>query len=230
MIRLLALFIGLISVLSCQETGKKSEPAETAQEENVSEKVHTVDKIADKVNISEWDDVKEISFTFNVDRGDSHFERSWKWNPTTNDVTFLGNKDTVSYNRKQMDSTAMQTDQGFVNDSYWLLAPYKLVWDEGTQFTETKEVQAPISKETVDMLTVQYGDNGGYTPGDAYDFYYDDDYVIREWVYRKGGSETPSMVTTFEDYKEVNGIILPTMHKDSTGTFKLYFTNISVNR
>jgi hypothetical protein len=78
------------------------------------------------------------------------------------------------------------------------------------------------------LLTITYGSDGGYTPGDAYDLFFDSDYKIKEWVFRKGNDSVPSMINTWEDYKDFNGLKLATMHKDSTGSFKLYFTNISV--
>ena len=45
-------------------------------------------------------------------------------------------------------------------------------------------------------LTIVYGDEGGYTPGDAYDFYFGDDHIIKEWVFRKGNATEPSTMTT----------------------------------
>ena len=136
--------------------------------------------------------------------------------------------DTISYNRMTMDSITQQTDARFINDKYWFLAPFNLVWDKGTTFSEKQNVIAPISKDTLNQLTVVYGDDGGYTPGDAYDFYFGKDFVIREWIFRQGNDSLPSMTNTWEDYKDFNGLRPATMRKDSTGDFKLYFTNISV--
>jgi len=122
----------------------------------------------------------------------------------------------------------MKTDANFINDQYWLLAPFNLAWDDSVKFSEKKNVVSPISKDTLNLLTATYGGEGGYTPGDAYDFYYGDDFMVKEWTYRKGNDSVPSMTTTWEDYKTYNGLNLATMHKDETGNFKLYFTNISV--
>ena len=77
-------------------------------------------------------------------------------------------------------------------------------------------------------LTIVYGNAGGYTPGDAYDFYFEDDYIIQEWIFRKGNSPTPSLTTTFEDYKEFKGLKIATSHKRQGPNFNLYFTNIDV--
>ena len=34
-----------------------------------------------------------------------------------------------------------------------------------------------------------YLSEGGYTPGDAYDIYFNEDYMIKEWTFRKGNSD-----------------------------------------
>lgn len=190
----------------------------------------TAQKIAEASGFSQWKDVSEISFTFNVDRGDNHFQRSWTWEPKSGAITMISEKDTVAYNRSTMDSLQQKTDAAFINDKYWLLAPFQLVWDKDLRFEETNAVTAPISKDTLKQLTITYPNEGGYTPGDAYDFFYDENYNIKEWNYRKANAEKPTMSTTWEEYKNFNGLEIATKHKDSTGNFKLYFTNISVKK
>ena len=188
----------------------------------------TAEAIAYSSGSENWSMVSEIKFTFNVDRGERHSERSWTWNPKSKDITMIKNSDTLSYNQARLDSITKKTDASFINDSFWLLAPLHLVWDTGITFSETKNVVAPLSKDTLNLLKIVYDNDGGYTPGDAYDFFYGDDFMIREWIFRQGNDSIPSMITTWEDYKDFNGLKIATMHRDSTDTFKLYFTNISV--
>ncbi|QIE60476.1 hypothetical protein G5B37_13160 [Rasiella rasia] len=230
MTRTLLLIMCISTLFSCNDTAKNNDRLEFIPDHDANPVLSTAEIIAHKNGLLYWKDVSEISFTFNVDRGEKHFERSWIWSPKSHDVTLKTATDTISYNRKEMDSTSMKTDGGFINDSYWLLAPYKLVWDEGTNISETEKALAPISQDTLNKLTITYGDEGGYTPGDAYDFFYDDNFMVQEWIFREGNSNEPSMITTFEDYKDFNGLKLATMHQDSTGGFKLYFTNISVKK
>lgn len=215
-------FLILISIItfSC-----KNEKNETLSEE---EPLTLPEMIAFAKGIEHWNQVEELHFTFNVDRGENHSERSWIWKPKTDDVTAIQNKDTIQYNRKNLDSISLKTDPGFINDKYWLLAPFNLVWDEGTTFSQKDSVQAPISNKVMQQLTISYGDEGGYTPGDAYDFFFENDFQIKEWIFRKGNDTIPYLVTTWEDYKDFNGIKIATMHQNPEGTFKLYFTNIEV--
>lgn len=194
-----------------------------AQEENILEKV------ANAHGLQNWANVEQIKFTFNVDRDTSHFERSWIWKPKTNDITAITADEILEYNWADMDSVAYKTNGGFINDKFWLLAPFQLKWDANNITHEhALSQEAPISKKTMQKLTIVYGSKGGYTPGDAYDFYFGDDFIIKEWVFRKANQEEPSMITTFEDYKDTKGLKIATMHKMGEGNFKLYFTGVEV--
>lgn len=227
-----AIFSALI-LFGCnnnQKTDGKATSNEFSAENDSVENLDIRHQIANANGFENWKDVTEISFTFNVDRGENHFDRSWIWKPKTGDVTMMGAKDTIAYNRSKMDSLIMKTDGSFINDKYWLLAPYQLVWDEGTTFSEKQNAVAPISKDTLNQLTIVYGNNGGYTPGDAYDLFYDKNFRIKEWNYRQENAEKPSLSTTWEDYENFSGLEIAKTHKDSTDNFKLYFTNISVKK
>lgn len=203
---------------SCKNENKKAEIKELT----------IAEKIAKANGIDNWKNVTEIQFTFNVDRTDSHFERSWAWNPKTDDVTMMTSADTVSYNRQSLDTISTKTDKGFINDKFWLLAPYNLVWDEGTTISNQDSVKTNLTDETLNKLTTVYGSEGGYTPGDAYDFFYDENYMVKEWVFRKGNQEAPSMITTWEDYQDFNGLKIAKSHVGKDNSVNLYFTNIKV--
>lgn len=206
--------MAFICFVSCQEPQKK---------------IPTHEAIANAYGFAKWDTVNQLTFTFNVDRDTSHFERSFIWEPKSKKVTYSTATDTVVFHQDSIKRVSLAADKAFINDKYWLLAPFQLLWDEGVTFTEKENVKAPISKEILNVLTINYPTEGGYTPGDAYDFYYGTDYRIKEWVFREKNSPTPSLVYTWEDLQEINGITFCTMHKDSTGTKKIYFTNLSVN-
>lgn len=216
------LLFALTAVLfiSCKSDKKTEAQSEVAE-------LSILEKVAKAHGIEKWNNLKELEFTFNVDRDTTHYDRSWKWNTKTNDVTAISATDTVTYNRKNVDSLSMKTDGGFINDKYWLLAPYNLVWDKDNfTFEHHTEAIAPISNTKMQKLTIVYGNEGGYTPGDAYDFYFGDDYVIKEWVFRKGNSPEPSTMTTWEDYMDADGLLISRMHQNKERNFKLYFTNI----
>ena len=188
----------------------------------------TAEKIANANGFENWKEVSELQFTFNVDRDTTHFERSWTWHPKTEDVIMISGKDTVAYNRKSVDSTSMNADKAFINDKYWMLAPFQLVWDTSATISESAMAEAPISKTQLNKITISYPNEGGYTPGDAYDLYYSDDFMVKEWSYRKGNSKEPTMSTTWEDYENFNGITIAKTHNRPDSNWKLHFTNITV--
>lgn len=218
---LLSFLIALTLITSCKEDKKQEAPQAEKQQQTILEKV------AYAHGLEHWNGVQQLQFTFNVDRGDTHFERTWNWRTKSNDVLMMAEQDTLAYNRKKIDSSSQKANGAFVNDKFWLLAPFNLVWDKANiTYEHLEKSEAPISKKPMQKLTIVYGNEGGYTPGDAYDFYFEDDYLIKEWIFRKGNAAEPSMTTTWENYTTQNGLKIALDHKNDKGDFKLYFTNV----
>lgn len=219
--------LALFLCCSCKtEEKKESSPEQTdSSKTEVSEQeMSVVEKLAHASGYENWKNIEELKFTFNVNDRPG---RTWIWLPKTNEVTAISAGDTLTYNRNDMDSTAYAMNGKFINDKYWLMAPINILWDEKSTTTEhATGVEAPISKQTMQKLTVTYNQEDGYTPGDAYDFYFDDDFTVKEWVFRRGNQAEPSMITTWEDYTDVGGLQLSQMHKNEDGSFKLFFTDL----
>jgi hypothetical protein len=128
--------------LSCkqkQETSTENEITET--------EISVAEKIANAHGFENWKNVSEISFTF-------FGNRSWTWQPKTNNIKLITKNDTITYNRKHIDSTITKYDRGFINDKFWLLIPFQLVWDKGTTISEPVEAEAPISKTLMNKITL----------------------------------------------------------------------------
>ncbi|WP_460218008.1 hypothetical protein [Psychroserpens sp. MEBiC05023] len=227
MTRFITLLFIMLLLISCKTDSKEQARLPISVSE-VKEELSTAEKIAQAHGYNNWSNLNNIEFTFNVDRGDNHFERSWSWAPKTGDIRLISSQDTISFNRKSVDSLSLNADKGFINDKYWLLVPFQLVWDEGTTISDPVKEVAPISKIELNKIILTYSNNGGYTPGDAYDIYFDNNYLIREWVFREGNQENPSMTTTFENYETFNGIKIAKDHKMADGNFNLYFSNIEI--
>lgn len=225
---IIPLFAFLIIVSACK-TDKKPETAQPKMEEIVTIKEQTIpEKIAYAHGFEHWKNIKQIQFKFNVERGGNVSPgRTWNWRTKTNDVLFMSQTDTLAYNRNTLDSISQKTNGGFVNDKFWLLAPFNLIWDRDSYtYTHEAKAEAPISKKPMQKLTVVYGDKGGYTPGDAYDYYFGDDYILKEWVFRKSNSEKPSLSTTWENYVDKDGLKIALDHKNDEGTFRLFFDDV----
>lgn len=219
------IYLLLISatIISC-----KNEP--NTDEITEKKETTTAQQLAKNSGIDHWNDVEKIRFTFNVGKsGKTVMSRAWSWNPTTQEVQLIAKEDTVQYRRDmQLDSIQTSTDRAFINDVYWLLPQFKLVWDKGTVITEQKSQIAPISKDTLDQITILYKGDGGYTPGDAYDIYYDKDYNFKEWAYRKSNEAAITMATTFEDFESYNDITIAKNHRTSDGGTSINFSDIEV--
>jgi hypothetical protein len=213
----------LILVLSISFACKKKE--ETT---GIEKELSIADKIAHANGFENWKNVTQIDFTFNVDKDTMHFERSWSWKPKTGDVTLNSGKDTIAYNTKSVDSISLNADKSFINDKFWLLAPFQMVWDSGTSISEPVKEASPINKTQLNKITLTYTNEGGYTPGDAYDFYYGDDFMVKEWVFRRGNSKEPTMITSWEDYEDFQGLKIAKVHLKPEGNWKLHFTSIKV--
>jgi len=226
--------LALLFLVACRSDPKqtKSDPqGEVPTQGTVAAERTIPQQLAESNGFQHWKDVEQLRFTFNADRGDMHFERTWIWEPKEDRVTAISGTDTLAYDLGNMDSTAHKRNSGFINDRYWLLAPFNLVWDaQSYDHVHAKEQKAPISGETMQKLTIVYKDQGGYTPGDAYDLYFGEDLIIREWVYRKSNQKEPSLISTWEDYVEVEGLKLARKHIRHDGTPGPYFSGIEVKK
>lgn len=204
---------------SCKQNEEKKEPVK---------ELTIAEKIANAHGYEKWNQVKTFEFTFGGKIEDSSSGRSWVWNPKTNDIGLTTNGATTEYNRNNMDSITLKADRGFINDKFWALIPFQLIWDEGTTISEPEKATSPINQKDLNKIIITYSNQGGYTPGDAYDIYFDDDYIIREWSYRKGNTTEPSLSNTFENYSDYNGIKVAQDHKKAEGDWNLLVRNIKV--
>ena len=217
--RALIIIMSLILVVSCKN--QEVEKPQTAE-------LSTAEKIAKAHGYEHWNKVEQIDFTFRVDREEAGGFRSWQWHPKTNDVTVMTSTDTLSFNRSSLDSLSMRYDRAFINDKFWLLIPFQLVWDEGISITEPSKEISPVQKKELNKITLLYSGDGGYTPGDAYDIFFNDDFIIEEWIFRRGNQPEPGLINTFEAYKDFNGLKLATEHKREGENWNLRFLGIKV--
>lgn len=208
--------VAFISVLVLCYTCKQKADTKIAEPE-----LTVAQKIANAHGFENWKNVTEIQFKFGQNR-------SWVWHPKSDDITLTTSKDTISYNRKSLDSISTKADRAFINDKFWLLIPFQLVWDEDTTISDPVKAQAPVSKSEMNKITLTYSDKGGYTPGDAYDIFYSDDFIIKEWAFRRGNKPEAGLVNTFENYQDFNGLKLALDHKKGEGDWNLKLSNVKV--
>lgn len=214
----------LIALIFSCKTEKKEEITTPIPEQPLS----IAEKIANAHGYQNWKKVTSFAFTFGGKIDEPNSGRSWIWNPKTNDIKLVRGEETTEYNRNSMDSIALKADRGFINDKFWALIPFQLIWDDGLTFSESEKAKSPVKQLDLNKIVITYSNEGGYTPGDAYDIYYDNDFIIREWSYRRGNAPEASLSNTFENYKDYNGIKVAQDHKKAEGDWNLLVRNVKV--
>ena len=97
--------------------------------------------------------------------------------------------------------------QIWVNDSYWLVMPYKLK-DSGVTLTYAGKDTMPGGKEA-EVLEMRFKEVG-YTPENKYRVYVDPaDSLVKAWAYyEKAQMDTPNFISPWEDYQQHGNILL----------------------
>lgn len=187
-------------------------------------------EIAVANGIDKFRKVKMLEFTFNVQRDTAKpSSRHWQWFPKTNEVVFITDSGTTRFKRNDTTTQELKKlNARFTNDEYWLIYPFHLSWDKGFELRDSSMKVAPISGKSLRKITTEYNDKDGFTPGDMYDVYIDENKRIQEWAYHKGGAAEPSLITSWESYKDFNGLQLAQEHKSKDGKFRLWFTGIQI--
>lgn len=183
-------------------------------------------KVAKAYGIENFDQVNSIAYTWNVQRDSVNvISRDWKWNIKDSTVYYSGPDTTFTYSLAA-DSLPKQ-DGAFINDKYWAMMPFQLAWDSGYTTEITENVASPIKGTSSTKLTVVYSADGGYTPGDAYDLYIDENNMILEWTFRRGnGAE--GRTWTWENVAQFGPLKLAQDHMGQDGKRFIWLTNVKV--
>jgi len=182
-----------------------------------------------------WDSVEELRYTFNVKAGEREVRRSWVWRVKDRTVTFrdeVAGTEPFTYSLDEVGEAPPEelkaVDHRFINDQYWLLFALHVAWDTDAAVIVGEEEKLPIGEGTGIKVTVQYPDEGGYTPGDAYDIYIDGEMRITQWVFRQGGQEEPSTTTTWDEQQQFGPLVIPTRFRPGDGSWELWFSGVEV--
>jgi hypothetical protein len=190
--------------------------------------------IAESYGLQHFSEVEKIQYTFNVKLGEKLISRFWIWEPRLDRVTFKGMdyQKAITYHRDEIEGTESnklkKIDAWFINDNYWLLFPYHVAWDTNAKVEDIGQKALPMGAGKARCVVVSYPATGGYTPGDVYDLFLDDQYRLVQWVYRRGGSEKPTRISTWEDHREVGPLTVSLNHQGEDQNFRVWFTTVGV--
>ncbi len=194
-------------------------------------------QIADAYGFSSWSQVEQIRYSFNVDAGARKVARTWTWEIKPDRVTYEGPDSAgkpvkTTYTRGSMAPDVLKDiDPNFINDQYWLLFPFHLVWDKDASVEDKGMTTAPMGKGKARKVTVTYPKAaGGYTPGDSYDLFVGADNRVVAWNFHRGGVEKPTLTVTWTDYKMAGPIHIAEDHRGTLNDkpFRLFFTGVAV--
>ena len=191
-------------------------------------------KIAGAYGSDSFNRIEVIEYTFNVQIGDKHIRRSWVWWPGVEQVEFRGDsgQESMQYNRLELGQNppqnVKQIDAKFINDNYWLLFPIHLAWDHQATVEDTGHRDLPMGRGSAKCVVVSYPKIGGYTAGDVYELFVDQNHMLTQWVYRRGGSATPTRITTWEDHRKLGPLTISMDHHGDDGKFRVWFTDVAV--
>lgn len=121
---------------------------------------------------------------------------------------------------RDLDKKRDALDRGYkiwVNDSYWLLAPYKLK-DSGVRLTWKGEGRLEGDRPA-DILRLEFS-GVGVTPDNAYDMWVArDTHLVERWsFYKWSGDSEPAMTTPWNDWRTYGAIRLASDHGSGPST------------
>jgi len=198
------------------------------------------EQIAKAYGLDSFGQIDAIRYTWNAELGTAKLSDAWIWEPKADRVSFEG-KDKAgkpvktTYVRSHLSSQPAavkeEVDPAFINDQYWLLFPFHVVWDGGASVEDAGMHKLPMGSGSARHVIVKYPSDGGYTPGDTWELYVGSDNRVQEFIYRRGGPKKPStVVAKWSDYKKAGPLLVAMDHRGTADgkPVRIYFTNVSV--
>jgi hypothetical protein len=191
-------------------------------------------RIGNAYGVAYFSQVEQLQYTFNERVGEKQISRFWLWEPKINRVTFKGTdyRQSVSYYRHEIDTTASsalrKVDAWFINDNYWLLFPFHITWDTDAKLEDAGRRALPIGSGRSRCAVVTYPMTDAAAPGDVYEVYLDENYRLRQWAYRRGGSDKPASTTTWENHRQMGPLVVALNHQGENEDFRVWFTGVGI--
>jgi len=221
----------LIAILLASPAALATAPVGAAEADPAAElaRAHGFDR---------WDQIQAIRFTFSVRMGDRTTQRAWRWRPAENTVRMVvppagegQAQRVVTYDRdalKGAPARVIKADRKFINDSFWLLLPLHLTWAADAVVRDTGDHALPLGDGRARRIVVQYPEQGGYTPGDRYELYVDEDAWMRQWTFHRGGAAAPTLATRWTRPARVGPLLLHLGRRNEASGFEMAFTDVAV--
>ena len=182
------------------------------------------EQMAKTYGLDSFGQIEGIRYSFTAELPGVTLSRSWEWNPKTDTVSYQGKDKSgkpvkVTYQRSQLgsqsDAVKKQIDPAFINDQYWLLLPFHVIWDGSATVTDGGMHKLPIGNGAAEQLVMKYpSQGGGYAPGDTWELYVGADKRVEQMIYRRGGTAKPRLViATWAGHKKAGPLLVSTDHR-----------------
>jgi hypothetical protein len=240
--------IAALTLLSagCNQGSNPAELAATIEDADVR-RVYTA-MIESMGGFDGWEDARYFEFTFNVER-DGQRGTGWThhWDRWTGDHRLSGTREgedivvIMNVNERDAGGSAWAAGQPvdgarldslltfaygrWVNDSYWLIMPYK--WTDAGVHTTYQGTQTDSAGRSWEMVHLAF-DNVGLTPQNEYDAWINPETGLMErWSHYPTGDAEPG-IFDWTDWQQFGTIRLATRKPSLGGPFAIVFENVRV--
>ncbi|HMC81727.1 MAG TPA: hypothetical protein VKL61_00675 [Candidatus Polarisedimenticolia bacterium] len=116
----------------------------------------------------------------------------------------------------------------FINDTYWILMPFKLR-DPGAHL-RAEEPRTDASGKKWSVAQLSFDEGIGLTPADHYWAFIDPEtHLMGRWEYVLEGEKPPPTAWTWEEWKRFGPILLSSVKKEVGADTVIRFPNLSVS-
>ena len=130
-----------------------------------------------------------------------------------------------------LDSTSIASHiqngyERWVNDTYWLMMPFKLR-DPGTHLKHAR-IETGESGQTYDVLELSFSSGVGLTPEDRYWLYVNRaTHLVDRWEFVLTGQKPPPQGSSWEEWTSVGSVRLSVLRRFKDRPAMLRFENVS---
>jgi len=158
------------------------------------------DEVLKALNKEAFDSLSVIEFTF---RGVNHY----KWNKEEEKVKVSWEENSITLDLSKgthdYDELQNQAYSKFINDAFWLTAPFK-IRDKGV-------IRSTVKSDEGRGILVEYT-SGGLTPGDTYLWIIDENGFPKSWKIWTSNVPIGGLEFSWENWQELDGVWFSTDH------------------
>lgn len=210
-IRIFIIRLAVLLLFSTVSFGQKQEDFKTKDLVAQCEKSMGGQKAYNKTRHISWTFFGSRTLWWDKNTGDVRIENPKDktvilWNSQTSKGKASVNGTEINAG-EDLDKLMTKAERTWINDSYWLVMPFKLN-DPGVNKKYLGEKETAAGK-TADVIELTFNEVG-VTPQNKYHIYFDQDsHLVSQWdFYRNASDEKPGFAMPWQDYQPYGKIML----------------------